>query len=139
MKQWIKRLCILAIAALTASAGYAYQFGGLRARLDIAAFAAPLEACTPFAQDYREPFMGTTLQREVRGQAGNDCTVAFAGFGEGTFTCAIPVADLPHVASGFRATAEDIGLFQGWRVRISTANPDPFVQMLQSSACALDA
>lgn len=107
----------------------------MKHRRDIRSFADSVGHCEMSAHDIYMSVSGQTLVYAVDGLKDGRCGVRLETPGPHVIRCAFQTEDLPKIAQGFADTADDIGLFGGVTVRVSTSNPDPLTQALNSDAC----
>lgn len=134
-----RNIVLIALLALLMAGGYAvYRFGGLKTRLEMTAFAAALDDCTPTEQRFREPFSGQTMTRTIAAAEDGSCAVRLETFGPQWIACTLPEDERRDFAEGFRTQARNIGFFGGMRVQISTSNPDPMTVVLNGPFCSVE-
>ncbi len=112
-----------------------YLAGPLKHRRDIRSFADSVNDCETSTHDIFMSVSGQTLEYTVDGMNDGLCGVRLGTPGPHVIRCAFQTEDLPKIAQAFADTADDIGLFGGVTVRVSTSNPDPLTQALNSDAC----
>ncbi|MDJ0699184.1 MAG: hypothetical protein QNJ07_04960 [Woeseiaceae bacterium] len=112
-----------------------YLAGPLKHRRDIHSFADSVGDCATSKHDIWMSVSGQTLKYTVNGMNDGRCGVRLETPGPHVIRCAFRTEDLPKIAQGFAGTADDIGILGGVTVRVSTSNPDPLTQALNSDAC----
>lgn len=112
-----------------------YFAGPLKHRRDMHAFADSVSRCEASTHDIWMSVTGQTLVYAVDGQQDGLCNVRLETSGPHVVHCEFPPEDLARISQGFDDMADNIGLFGGYTVRISTSDPDPLSQALNSSAC----
>ena len=76
-----------------------------------------------------------TMRRAVHGAEGEDCRIDLDAPGPQKIECSVPGADLPGVADALVAQGDAVNLFGNADLRVSTSDPDPLAQLLNSEAC----
>lgn len=132
----IKKIGLSAIAFLViAFFIWNYLAGPLKHRRDTRSFADSVGRCETSTHDIYMSVSGQTLEYAIDGLKDGRCGVRLETPGPHVIRCAFRTEDLLKIAQGFADTADDIGLFGGATVRISTSNPDPMTEALNSEAC----
>jgi hypothetical protein len=125
-----KGLVSVVVVAVVAFVAWNFLFGPLRYQRDVRAFAASLETCEPFSQPIAK------LQHTIDKLDDGRCTLRMATLGPHEIRCTLSAEDLPVIAQGFADLADRVDMFGGTELLISTSDPDPLTQMLNSDACA---
>lgn len=112
-----------------------YFAGPMKHRRDMHAFADSIRQCEASTHDIWMSVSGQTLEYTVDGQHDGLCGVRLETSGPHVVHCRFEPEDLPKISQAFDDMADSIGLFGGYTVRISTSDPDPLSQALNSSAC----
>ena len=112
-----------------------YLAGPLKHRRDIQSFADSVDQCKTSTHDIFMSVSGQTLQYTIDGPNGDRCGVRMETPGPHVIRCEFETGDLPKIAQAFADTADAIGIFGGVTVQVSTSNPDPLTQALNSDAC----
>ncbi|MCG6901487.1 MAG: hypothetical protein LJE68_02295 [Rhodobacter sp.] len=134
----ILRIAVVLIVLIALGGGlYVYQFGGLRTKREIAAFAEKLTGCTAFDQDFREPIAGGIMNRAILGNVDGRCGVRFDTFGPQKLVCNFDIAEMPKVADAFAGQSANIGIFGGYSIHVSTSDPDPLTEFMNGPDCAV--
>ena len=132
----LKILLVLIAAAVIGWLTWNYFAGPMSHKRDMRAFAASVEQCEPMEADIYMPISGLSMAHTVDGMSENRCHVRIETLGPHEIQCAFSVEDLPVIAQGFVDLADQVDIFGGADIRISTSNPDPLTQALNSEACA---
>ncbi len=132
MLKWFFGIALVFVFGI---AFYLFQYGGWRVKRDIASFADHLSECSPMDQDFYDPLSGNTMNRRVEGMEDNTCRVSFDTYSPQRLYCAFAVDDLPTIANGLRARANNVDWLGGFKLAYNSDNPDPLTTLFSSSAC----
>jgi hypothetical protein len=132
MMKWFLSIAFICACAV---AFYLFQYGGWRIKQGLTSFADHLSACSPLNQDFYDPLSHRTMNRQIEGLENETCNVVFETYSPQRLYCAFAVADLPDVADGYRALADNIGLMGGFTFAYDSNNPNPANAILSSPAC----
>lgn len=112
-----------------------YFAGPLKYRRDINAFADHLVDCAATSHSIYMPISGATLEHAIDGLHGDKCHVRIETLGPHEIQCAFATGDLVGISNAFADLAQDVGVFGGTTLQVSTSNPDPLTEALNSDAC----
>ncbi len=132
MLKWLLGIALVCLCGITF---YMFQYGGWRVTRDIKTFADHLSECSPLDQDFYDPLSGHTMKRRVEGMEGKTCRVSFDTYSPQRLHCAFAVDDLPAIANGFRARANNVDWMGGFKIAYNSDNPDPAAALFSSTAC----
>ena len=131
----LKVLLVLIVVAVIGWLTWNYLAGPMKHQRDMQAFAASVEQCEPIVAEIYMPISGLSMAHTVDGMRDNRCQVRIETLGNHEIQCAFPVEDLPVIAQGFVDLANQVDIFGGTEFRVSTSDPDPLTQALNSEAC----
>ena len=126
------------VVAVIAFFTWNYLAGPLKHRRDMHSFADSVAQCETSTHDIWMSVSGQTLEYVVDGPMAGRCGVRLGTSGPDVIRCAFPNEDLPNIAQGFVDMADAVGIFGGYSVQISTSNPDPLTEALNSDACVTE-
>lgn len=112
-----------------------YLAGPLKYRSDMRSFADSVAQCEAGTHDIWMSVSRQSLEYAVDGLADSRCVVRLGTPGPQFLRCAFRTEDLPKIAQGFAKMADDVGIFGGVNLQVSTSNPDPLTEALNSDAC----
>lgn len=126
------------VVAVIAFFAWNYFAGPLKHRRDMQSFADSVARCEKSTHDIWMSVGGYSLEYAVDGPMAGRCGVRLGTPGPHVVRCAFLHEDLPKIAQGFADMADAVGIFGGYSARISTSNPDPLTQALNSDACVTE-
>ncbi len=133
----ILKLAVAAIVlAIAAFFLWNSMLGPLKYKRDMHGFAGSLGECAPSIWPVRMFQTGMTQDHIVDGLSDGKCNVRIETMGPHVLHCAFDEKSLPEVSRGFADLADQVSMFGGYTVQISTSNPDPLTEALNSDACA---
>lgn len=133
-----KIIASVLVVAVIAFFAWNYFAGPMKHRRDMHSFADSVARCETSTHDIWMSVGGQTLEYAVEGMKDGRCGIRLQTHGPHVVRCAFRNEDLPKIAQGFADLADAVGIFGGYSVRISTSNPDPLTQALNSDACVTE-
>lgn len=134
---WVKRLVIVLVLVVIGFLGWSWQYGPMRVKRDISAFAMNMESCTPYNQDFKDPLSGKIMNRAVIDPEDDTCEIRMQTYSPEVLHCVFAMEDMPELAAAFAAHADNIGFFGGMHIKIDTNSPDPLQRAMNSPDCTL--
>lgn len=131
----VKPLVLVVVAVATVFFTWNYFAGPLKYRRDMQSFADLIENCEPGSLPIKSVIGGMVLDHSVGGRRNGGCEVTIETIGPHVMHCTFPVEQLAMLAKGFSDMGQAVGIFGGTSLRVSTSNPDPFTDALNSDAC----
>lgn len=136
----LKALVIVVLIVVIGFFGWNWFLGPLKAKRQIAQYAAAMSSCTPIEQTVTAMLGGLTLTRSVSGPDGDTCAIEMqtpAPFPE-FLVCALPPDEMPVLAADFLRQNDNIGLFGMTSLRIDINADDPLQAAMNSPACEIE-
>ena len=131
----VKTLVVVVTVAVAVFFVWNYLAGPLKYRRDMQSFADNVASCEPGTTAIKSIRGGLVLDHTVEGRRGERCHVRIEAIGNHVVQCAFPTDQLDILAKGFENMAQEVGIFGGTNLRVSTSNPDPLTEALNSDAC----
>ena len=130
-----KVFVVVVTVAVAAFFVWNYLAGPLKYRRDMQTFADLVENCDSGSLPIRSVIGGMVAEHTVVGRRDGRCALRIETMGPHVLHCSFPSDQLGVLAKGFSDMGQAVGIFGGTNIRISTSNPDPLTEALNSDAC----